>query len=327
MDKLGTYIVKLLNENLQVYLPGLGTLKKERIPAEFDENTNTFLAPTHKIILDDEKGKTEPLIGAISKAEETSDEESGEHLKKLIGTLLFELNEKGKCTIPNLGEIIKEGDTLTFVEDKRKEDLPYYKNVDEIKLIESSIIEPVIEQETIGGVETENLPIQEFEPKGRPINWLWPVLIIIGLIAAGTFWFLNSRKIEQKEIGILGFDDRKKEVLPDTTLALNQEEADARHQDTTITLSLENTAVDTLRKIETTYEIIIVSFGKRSEAEKYVEDMNAKGYKIRILENKNPGNLYKVSYRSFKDEAEAQLELNNVRETIAKEAWIYTRKP
>lgn len=338
MDKLAKYIVKLLNENLQVYLPGLGTFKKERVPARFDENTNTFIAPTQRTILSPEKGSSAPIISAISKAEGSSEEESENQLKKLIGSILLELNEKGKCYIPDLGEIIKEGDSITFIGDELKDDLPYYKNVNEIKLIEPSKKEPLTDPEKplihdrINDEEEvkeeEILPIEEFEPKGRSINWLWPAGIIIAMLIAGALWFFNSEKVEQYETGIVGVDDKNK-VFQDTTLTLNPEETEISPQDTVINSSLEtieNLEEKAPRKPETTYEIIIVSFAKLSEAEKYVENMNSKGYKIRTLENKNPGNLYKVSFRSFKDESEAQLELNNVRETIAKEAWIYKMK-
>lgn len=344
MEKLGTYIVKLLNENQQVYLPGLGTFKKERVPATFDEKTNAFLAPTQKIILNTEKGSSASILSAINKAEESNEEESENLLREIIGSILLELNEKGKCLIPDFGEIIKQGDAISFIEDNRQEDLPYYKNVDEIKLIEPSKKEPLIEQEAPiieqateveeeaikeEAVEEEVPQTQEFEPKGRAINWLWPALIIITLLAAGAFWFFNSERFQLKETTIAGVEDRKTDALPDTVLTLNPEETEASHQDTTVTSSLENTEhaeEEAPRKPETTYEIIIVSFGKLSDAEKYVENMNAKGYKIRILENPNPGNLYKVSYRSFTDENEAQIELNHVRETLAKEAWIYKTK-
>lgn len=345
MEKLGTYIVKSLNENQQVYLPGIGMFKKERVPATFDNNTNAFLAPTQKIILTTEEGSAAPLISAINKSEGSNEEESENQLREIIGSILLELNEKGQCHIPDFGEIIKQGDAISFIEDKRQEDLPYYKNVDEIKLIEpskkESLIEdetPIIEQATEveeeaikeEAVEGEVLQTQEFEPKGRAINWLWPALVVIAMLAAGVYWYFITERLESKETGIVELEDIKNEALPDTVLTLNPEETEASHQDTTVTSSLEkpeHAEEETPRKPETTYEIIIVSFGKLSEAEKYVENMNAKGYKIRILENQNPGNLYKVSYRSFTDEAEAQIELNNVRETIAKEAWIYkTRK-
>lgn len=339
MEKLGTYIVKLLNENQQVYLPGLGTFKKKRVPATFDENTNKFLAPSQNIVLDTEKGSAAPIISAISKEEGSNEEESENQLREIIGSVLLELNEKGKYHIPDFGEITKEGDAISFIENKQQEDLPYYKNVDEIKLIEPSKKKPFIEQETPiieqatdeeeEAVEEEVLPLQEFEPKGRAINWLWPALIIVTLLATGAFWFFNSERFQLKETTIISFGDGKKQAIPDTTGVISSEEKDASHQDTTFIASIENTEPaeeETLQKPQTTYEIIIVSFGKLSEAEKYVENMNAKGHKIRILENPNPGNLYKVSYRSFTNETEAQNELNKVRETIAKEAWIYKKR-
>jgi nucleoid DNA-binding protein len=330
MDLLATHIIGLLKVNSQVYLPGLGTFKKERIPASFDKKTNSFLAPTQRIVFNIEDGAIAPLINSISKTENITAEESENQLNKLIDSILLELNETGQYTIPHLGKLVKQEGDISFIEDEENEDLPFYKDVNEIKLIELSKEEPVLELEKKDEEETEetSLPVQEFEPKGRPINWLWPVIIIIVIVIAGGLWFLNPQKWENKEIPAV-VESNIDIVIPDTDTSLNPETQEIVGQDSSSTLSQESTqpiVEEVPVQPQTSYEIIIVSFGKLADAEKYVENMNAKGYKIRILENKSPGNLYKVSYGSFIDETEAQLELNKVRETLSKEAWIYKNK-
>ncbi len=330
MDLLATYIIGLLKVNSQVYLPGLGTFKKERIPASFDKNTNTFLAPTQRISFNAEKGSFAPLIEFISKTENISAKESENRLNKIVDSILLKLNETGEYTIPQLGKLIKHEGEISFIEDKEKEDLPYYKDVNEIKLIEPSKVEPelIIERNDEEEIEETSLPVQEFEPKGRPINWLWPVLIILAIALAGAFWFFKPQKWVSEEIPALVESD-KNAVIPDTDTSLNPQTDKLIGQDTSSTLTIKSTEpiVEEIPvQPETSYEIVIASFGKLSDAEKYVENMNAKGYKIRILENKKTGNLYKVSYGSFIDESKAQLELNKVRETLSKEAWIYKNK-
>jgi hypothetical protein len=319
-----------LNENGRVYLPGLGTFKKERIPALFDEKTNSFLAPSQKVILTNEKGSTTQLITRISQAEKISEEETENQLKKIIGSILLELNEKGEAKIEGFGKIVKTEETITFVEDKQEENLPFYKSVSEIKLIQPSKKEAPLHEGNDTKEQSEpSIPIQEFEPHGKPINWLWPVLIIIVLIITGIFWFLNSNDIKVENTTAALTEASKSDINPDTnSIIINSDTTQISIQDTVSSPFQEHdeTVAVTHSEPVTTYEIIVVSFGKLSEAENYVENMNAKGYKIRILENKNPGNLYKISYGSFTDEVEAQLELNKVRENFSKDAWIFKKK-
>lgn len=322
MDRLGAHIIEVLNASQKVYLPGLGTFKKERIPAQFDDKTNSFLAPSKKVILINEKGSAAQLITRISQEEKISEEETENQLKNVVGSLLLELNEKGTAEIVDFGKLIKTEDAIIFVEDVQEEDLPFYKSVSEIKLIQPSKTEPLSPLEES---DTEE-QTQEFEPRGKPINWLWPALIIVALIISGTIWFLNSEELKVQGTQEALTETTKSDIIPDTASTIaNSDTTQISAQDTVSSTFAENVETVTA-KPTTTYEIIVVSFGKLSEAENYVKNMNAKGYKIRILENKNPGNLYKISYASFSDEAEAQLELNKVREDFSKDAWIFKKK-
>lgn len=323
MDKLGTHIIRLLNQNSQVYLSGLGSFKRERVPASFDSSTNTFLAPKHRIIYNTDKGSSVPLINTISETEKITYEESERQLNKTIGSILLELNVNGKCTLQNFGALIKQEEEISFIEDENIESLAFYKNVPEIKLIEPSV-EFKKEEETER--QETNLPIQEFEPKGKPINWVWPIVAIL-TFAIATLWYLNSQQLINKDSPVL-VDTNIEPIIDSNGIANTEvkEISDNNIVDSLLSKDTENAEDEIPIKTEISFEIIIASFGKLGDAEKYVENMNTKGYKLRILENKNPGNLYKISYGSFVDEVSAQLELNTVRETLSKDAWIYKNK-
>src|SRR5690554_4955351 len=139
MDKLGAHIVRLLNQNSQVYLSGLGSFKRERVPASFDNSSNAFLAPKHRTIFNTEKGSSVPLINTISESKKITYEESERKLNEIIGSILLELNVKDQCTIQNFGTLIKQEEEISFIEDDNTESLSFYKNVAEIKLIERSV--------------------------------------------------------------------------------------------------------------------------------------------------------------------------------------------
>lgn len=334
MKELGLYIVKLLNDNQPVYLPGLGTFRKQRIPSRFDKNTNTFLAPDHEVVFDTNIGSEDKLVILISTKKKITAEESKEHINDFVMQIKSALDQEGGYNIPNLGFIKKEGDQLRFIENLEKDDFLPYKDIEERKLIASSEPKATIAKDhTVETQPTEIVPSsdEEFEPKGRPINWLWPAIIISFMVIAGFLWFFNPNKLEKERMDSMlnQLQEDKANIDTTTTLVTPQEKNEASNiQDSTQSASSNKQRGDKAVVIEDegNYEIIIVSFGKRSEAEKYVESMNAKGHNVRILENKNPGNLYKVSYRSFKDQTEAQQELNIVRETLSKDAWIYKRK-
>src|SRR5690606_35362738 len=126
-------------------------------------------------------------------------------LKELVGSILLELNEKGEYTIDGLGKLVKSDGVVSFTEEREEETSPLYKPVSELKLIappqkeaiiEEAIVEP--EDNNDEDLKEEVSPVlDEFEPKGRSINWLWPLIIIIILIVAGAFWYLNPNILDR----------------------------------------------------------------------------------------------------------------------------------
>lgn len=370
MNDLGTHIIELLNEGPAVYLPGIGVFKKERVPAIFDKNTNSFLAPTQRIILHEEQGSAIPLIEAIVKSTGNNFKDAEEQLKATTGAILLELNEKGESEIQHLGKLIKQERIISFIQVEKEESaLPFYKTVKERKLIapkkeeliedelteeelideeSDHILEPIVvndsrsfpEQEKLeenpetasfrasASVSENKVEEPEFEPKGRSINWLWPILIILVLIIVGIVFLLNptsknteSSLIEKNQTGSVLTDTDITTVVPVEVDSPNVKEVD------TLSAQMFDPVLSaTPVKEKITYEIIIVSFGKLAEAENYLDAMRKKGYQLRILENRRPGNLYKISYGSFSSRDEAQIALNKVRESLAKDAWIYKAK-
>src|SRR5690606_41283994 len=71
-----------------------------------------------------------------------------------------------------------------------------------------------------------------------------------------------------------------------------------------------------------TYEIIVGYFKTMDQAEKYVARMKAKGYELKAIDSRMPGNRKKVSCGSFSTEEEAYRELVHVQKNLQPEAWI-----
>lgn len=373
MNDLGTHIIELLNESPEVYLPGIGIFRKERVPAIFDENTNIFLAPTHRIVLHEEQGSALPLIDAIVKSTGNTFHDCEEQLKATTGAILLELNEKGESEIQHLGKLIKKERIVSFIPIENEESsLPFYKSVKERKLIapkkkdflENELIEEELNEEELIDEESDHRPEAfvvndslsaseqeeleeeqettsfhasaseskveepEFEPKGKSINWLWPILIILVLIVVGIVFLLKPTP-KNTEPSLVE-KNKTERLLPDTSVTtiipIEIDSPNVKEVDTLSAQAVDPVANAVPVKEKITYEIIIVSFGKLAEAENYLETMLKKGYPLRILKNRRPGNLYKISYGSFNSGEEAQIALNKVRESLAKDAWIYKAK-
>lgn len=348
MEELGLHIQHLLKTSPKVYLPGIGTFKKKRVAAYFDEDTNSFFPPTYTIFLDAEKGSPELIITYISKSKHISIEESDQLLKSIVGSILLVLNEQGEYEITDLGKLFQSDGEINFTEEESIKRETSLKAVQERKLIAPT---PIHEEQIDNSVdfdadnespilaETEHTEVQdevEFEPKGRAINWLWPLLIILFLIGAAVYWYFSQLNDKNKTINVEDIATQpylSPNIESSLTDTLPDQQADSLNSNTdTLSVSPDSTVVNnetlnTLTQNKISYEIIIVSFGKFAEAESYVETMKRKGIAVKILENKRSGNLFKISSASFDSNDEAQIELNKVRENLSKDAWIYTMKP
>ena len=344
--EIGLYIAELLGEQDEVSVPGLGTFMKIRVAGSFDVANNVFNPPSYRLEFKESNVPYSGLSEYISSHKNLSIASVEELIKKFITGIKDSLNNSDQVQIKHLGSLFKQNGVLTFnAIDTLGISGRFYglKPVAELKGL--STPPPIQEEKPIENkdeieapdytkqAETENEEEEEV-PKARLI----PILIIsfLAIIAtlAALFYFDASFNNKIRNM----FAPKK---LPTQTVSLLNDSLNTNAQDTLISNTADSSinAKDSLA--ETTksspeqipvlnesisYEIIVASFYKESEAEEYIRNLETKGINAKIAAN-IPGKMHKISIGTFKDEESANKELSRIQREINKDAWIARVKP
>ena len=167
----------------------------------------------------------------------------------------------------------------------------------------------------------------EFDRKKKK-RWI-PIVIVILIIAISSPFLFNIRNndngsskqnliTESKEI-----DDSK--PIEDNILNDNDEKDNAFIEDTVIIENMESEVEIEPKEIETItenkkyYHIVLGSFEIENYANAFINELNQKTDATQII---NYNGLYRVSYNSYNDSDEAEIELDYIRNTLNLKSWI-----
>ena len=344
---IGFYIADLLRNQDEVSLPGLGTFTKERVPGSFDRMSNSFRPPSYQVSFTNKLSDFNSLSEYISFKKNLSPSSAEYFVKKFTSGIFDVLQTSGIAEVKPLGIIRQKNENLTFEASANFEIAGKFyglKPVVDLKnTIAPAIKDPVIPAAKQGGsiedfitsqgdeeIDDEEVYVEETRSNRT-------LLIILGaflfaVITAALLYLFNpvTRNLVDSMLArvvssIPAKPDPGNVAKPSpivTTDSLNTFPK-AVVQDSTVVDSAERPAVEKTPEpvVETTtIEIIGAAFGKRSEAETYIQNMKKKGLQARILEDM-PGPLFKVSLASFPDQQSAQKELNRIKKEVEKEAW------
>lgn len=166
----------------------------------------------------------------------------------------------------------------------------------------------------------------EFDRKKKK-RWI-PIVIVILIIAISSPFLFNIRNndngsskqnliTESKEI-----DDLKP---IEENINENDVEDTTFIEDTVIIENMESEVEIELKDIETiaenkkNYHIILGSFEIENYANAFINELNQKTDATQII---NYDGLYRVSYNSYNDSDEAEIELDYIRNTLNLKSWI-----
>ena len=167
----------------------------------------------------------------------------------------------------------------------------------------------------------------EFDRKKKK-RWI-PIVIVISIIAISSPLILNTCNsdndsskqnliTESSEI-----DDST--YIEDNMLNENDVKDTEFIEDTVIIENIESEVEIELKEIETNtenkkyYHIIIGSFERENYANAFLNELTQKTDATRIIKY---GSLYRVSYNSYDDSDEAEIELDYIRNTLNLKSWI-----
>lgn len=336
MNNLSLYIKEALEGKDEIYLSGIGTFKKERVPAYFDELKKQFFPPTLTIALKLELVSNSSLAQFWAKKENISLDDAQERIEEAVATI----NEQEKTSLEGLGTLRKVNGVYEFIYAPSviNEGFDAYEPISEGAILEP--LEEVVEEKE----EEVVLPVLEpviedtQEEKASSNRWLWPSIGAVACLILVGIWILQSANRDKQLVEpkpVEAVQSAEINPLEDTTQMTT---ANLDSPGTTETLLQDSTVLDSASKSneevvsklvkvpEGRFEIIIAAFNTIQEAEEYVTNTNAKGYDVYILKNNRSSNFKKISYATYQTEQEATKALVKVRKELNPDAWIWENK-
>ncbi len=126
-------------------------------------------------------------------------------------------------------------------------------------------------------------------------------------------------------ISVKAYQDRKIAAINLANSVKQQENKTAKIQEATFVINSPLPTINIQTKVAPeNYFIIAGAFREKSNAEKKVKELKAKGYNAKII-GKNKYNLTQVAFAAFSNLDEANKALQNIKNTELKEAWLLTR--
>ena len=167
----------------------------------------------------------------------------------------------------------------------------------------------------------------EFDRKKKK-RWI-PIVIVISIIAISSPFILNTCNNENgsSKQNLISESTEIDDSTPIEENLLNESNAkdSAFIEDTAIIENIESEVEIELKEIETItenkkyYHIIIGSFERENYANAFVKELTQKTDATQIIKYDS---LYRVSYNSYDDSDEAEIELDYIRNTLNLKSWI-----
>ena len=309
--RLSHYIKELIYEHEYVIVPGLGAFVSNYKPATIKEEDGVLHPPSKEITFSSKlKNNDGLLIKYISEVEGITDLSASRKIEKEKDSILYQLNNGEKIDVEGIGFLYLNEDKQICFEPDIKDNL----------LVESFGLEPAGKKEE--GVGDENkIVINETQDIGKKKWSVWIWILLVPLISAGIFIYLNYKYPPQNDIPVEKSGEIKKdtilakeEIVPSDTMVTENAEKDTVSSDTTQSVE---------QKTDTgqVYYLVGGSFGVKANADKYFNRVKALGYEPVHLGKQ--GNLYVVAVEKYFSLDAAE---NAQREFLAREpksgVWI-----
>jgi len=322
---LGLCITNLLRRYPAVEVPGIGVFKITRIPASYDRERSVILPPTSLIELAEGHVSPLPIVNYLRAQRGVDEATAMQMLDKAVRDLVETVTEKGRALLDGVGYLVADGASFVFK--------PFDSGAMQVSPV---AIPPEVAKEIVPTPEhaAEYEADAAISPRrSHTSRWIAVTALVLLVSVAGAMWYYKSGWFEgdkrgqllaqKKEAGAPVDQGEPSEVVPppadtvaDSVISqLSAKVADSVPNDTAAPVS-------NPPKPAITYEIIVGSFATMTQARKYVAKMKAKGYDLRALDSRMPGNRKKISWGSYATEEEAYRELVRVQKNFEPGAWI-----
>jgi nucleoid DNA-binding protein len=345
--KLGKYIQNLLQENETVIVPGFGAFVLVYKSAEIDEQSDEIKPPTKAITFNPKiRNNDGLLVDAIANKEGISYFEALKKIEYQRDEIIYQLDKGEKVTLENAGVLFLDknneiqfepsagkklfSETFGLEETSLKdepepvpEEKPVEEGITEIRseeppeehISETQDAEPQPEKEPEPVTVPEPLPDEPEKPAKKKTGWLWFLLILIPIIAAGIFILLKDDVAEeQPPVAEVTENEPPAEEIPaeeETSEPLPVSGVDSVQTDSVETvqadsIQIQEITIDSAQYVKpdtSMFYLVGGSFKEAKNANKYFRKLENDGYEPFHLGKQ--GSFYIVGIDIFDNEIEA----------------------
>jgi hypothetical protein len=331
-----SHIYQLLHRHECVVIPDLGAFVLRYYPAELQEGTFMFRPPSRRVCFQPDLKMSDGILAHhIARKESVSYREALKRIDERVAEWKKKLRSGHSIALAGIGKIYQlPGNILEFFPEL---DSNFLRNSYGFQIIRLSEKEKT----------TRNIEVPSFASAAQPpaqeaaifTPWLRRVTRVAAIVlpAALAFNMLSTSRTAlegQYEAGLTPFE-KTMTVSDRQTFARDMAEkakvieifeeekpaAEKVTEEIAEPIVVEDNIVPA-KPMSLEVKIIVGAFGDINNAQRYIKDLQAKGFDAQIAGKS--GNLTRVSAGEFATEQEARVALAKIRESLNQNAWIYT---
>ncbi|MFV0248657.1 MAG: SPOR domain-containing protein [Tenacibaculum sp.] len=294
--KLANYVSDLLYRYDCVIVPEFGGFICNKTSAEFDENAQLVYPPRKKITFNAYLQHNDGLLANyIASAKKTTFKQANQSIAKEVETWK-ELLEIGTISIAKVGTLRLNADKKLIFEPNTS--INFLTESFGLAHVNSFAVERL---NTIDKPRKTADKVNESNKLSSIAKAAVAATVFLGLTYAGWYGF------------------QKQNLTPQT----QKESSKKNIQSATFVIDPPMPTIDkkTIKKETKTYHIVVGAFQKAENARKKVINLKNKGFDAKIIK-KTPSGLMPVICASFADKKLAIKELQTIKLTISKDAWL-----
>lgn len=305
------YISELLYRYDCVIVPGLGGFVSQKRSAHLDKDAGTISPPSKFISFNELLNQNDGiLVHFIAEENQISYQEANKALLKEVEDWKNQLKFE-TLYLPKIGWLkTNNHQKLEFEPELSTNYLTESFGLSHVK------VKPIAE---LSRDKVKRLPKPQAERKSYALRYA--AILVIGIGLSASYLNFNSTYQAVKEERLMESDAIKTKKIEKATFPI-QQNLPSLNLSVEIKKEAPSTEVEvTPVEVEENFFVIGGAFRSKVNAEKFVKNLNKKGYKAAVLAP-NKWGLHQVSYGASATRSEADKLLIKVRKSGNKEAWV-----
>ncbi|SDX63881.1 Sporulation related domain-containing protein [Lutibacter oricola] len=307
---LANYISDLLYRYECVIIPNFGGFVTKEISAKVNNYTHTFYAPSKELSFNAHLQNNDGLLANyIATAQNISYEKALNYINQQINdwkcTLAYDelqIEKIGSLTLNKEGKLLFEPDTT----------VNYLTSSFGLSSYVSPAVKRITYKEQVRKLETVAPILPSEENKRRTPAFIKYAATAAIIFALGSVGWNQFQKFEHNNLVA------KAEI--------EQQQVDKKIQEATFIIENPLPAITlNVTKETKNFHVVAGAFREAENAEKKLQELISKGYSAKIL-GLNKWNLTQVAYASFNSRNEAINQLNAIKKSESKDAWLLVKE-